>query len=486
MNIPFRLTLIGGILAALLTSPLPRSFARSQTSSHFTLLSASDRTVALKASWIGAHRSPHEARHWLVSQPSVTGVAPGRDGVTLDVRFQDGAEVTFVPHTVHLNRVQLNGSRFRPLAMQRDTAAGKATVLEPFADELGLGANAGQAEIDSLHAAGFTVDVHRNTDVTLATMLDLANYSVVYMETHSGTLGDGDAIVLTRQTSTAGLGAYFKDGSIAQGLAYGDQALYVAIKSQFILQHMGTFPNGSILFLNGCELLGANVMWDAFRQHNVATMISWDNKVLNTLDEQTADFMFPRLAHGESVAVNIQAAQAAGLGSSTFENTVAHLGYLGNGDVTFSNALQGTLPPTATATVTATPSAATPTSTPTPTPTDEVAAGITFDKISTANNAGHRSQSFRAGESVSVKARYTVRNAATPVAVAIRRTIAYRHGKNWSPLGRSTITHASRSNGTHVYAFSFAVKAHRTQRVAIAITALGHTKTRTVSITVSR
>jgi len=193
----------------------------------------------------------------------------------------------------------------------RDTSPGKAIVLEPFADELGLGPDAGQGEVTSLQAAGFSVDVQRNAEVTVSTMESLSNYSVVYMETHSGTLGDGDAIVLTRQTSSAGINNLFKDGSVAQGLAYGDQALYIAIKSQFVLQHMGKFPDSSIIFLNGCELLGANVMWDAFHQQGVATMISWDNKVINTLDEQAADFMFPRLANGETVASNVEAAKAA-------------------------------------------------------------------------------------------------------------------------------------------------------------------------------
>jgi hypothetical protein len=289
----------------------------------------------------------------------------GTDGQTLDVHFRDGGEMAMLPRATHLTAMKLHPSKLRPMISVRDTTPGKAIVLEPFADELGLGPDAGQGEVAPLQAAGFSVDVLRNSQVTVATMKNLSNYSVVYVETHSGTLGDGDAIVLTRQTSSAGISDLFKDGSVAQGIAYGDQALYIAIKAQFVLKHMGKFPNGSVIFLNGCELLGANVLWDAFHQQNVATMISWDNKVINTLDEQAADFMFPRLAHGESISASIEEAKAINLGTSTFENTVAHLGYLGDGDNTFTNALHGVLPPTATPTVTTT---ALPTATSTATP----------------------------------------------------------------------------------------------------------------------
>ncbi len=459
--------------------PLSHSFAQSSTRS--TLLSSSDRQIAFTASRIGAH-SPVQARTWLRHQPTVNTAVMGKDGQTLDVRFRDGAELALLPRATHRAAISLKSSSFRPMASLRDTAPGKAIVLEPFADELGLGSDAGQGEIAPLQAAGFSVDVLRNAQVTVATMETLSNYSVVYMETHSGTLGDGDAIVLTRQTSSAGISNLFKDGSVAQGLAYGDQALYIAIKSQFILQHMGKFPASSILFLNGCELLGANVMWNAFHQQGVATMISWDNKVVNTLDEQAADFMFPRLAKGETVAANVEAAKVANLGTSTFESAVAHLGYLGDGSDTFSNALQGVVPPTVTPTTTST---ALPTPTSTAVPTVQ-ALGLAFETLATFDSSRRRVHIFPSNAAVVVHARFTVLNAQKKVSITIKKTYAYRRNKAWHTIGHAITTRITASPGTHVYRFKVVTASYHTQRISVAMTLAGQTHTRAVAFTVTR
>lgn len=458
------------------------------------MLSGPDRTVALTASRIGVH-SPRQARVWLLRQPRVQTAQMGRDGQTLDVHFRDGGELALLPRATHRTAIRAEPSALRPLLSTRDTSNGKAIVLEPFADELGLGSDAGQGEIVPLQASGFSVDVLRNSQVTVATMETLSNYSVVYMETHSGTLGDGDAIVLTRQTSSAGISNLFKDGSVAQGIAYGDQALYIAIKAQFVLQHMGKFPTGSIIFLNGCELLGANVLWDAFHQQNVATMISWDNKVINTLDEQAADFMFPRLAHGETVASNVEAAKAANLGKSTFENVEAHLGYLGDGNNTLANALHGVLSPLTTSTPTpiptsvATSTATTmPTATPTPLPTPSLPAArvaFTVDRLSTVNRSGHVSQTFRPNASVLVRARFAVRNVKQKLPMTVRRTYAYRHGKVWHQFGQTVTVRFNTSQGSHVYRFAFVPQRYHTQRISLRMTVGGQTRTRTASITVT-
>ncbi len=358
-------TRIALVLAGLALIPIPRSLA--QPTAAGVALSPQDSRVALTASQLGA-RSPNRAREWLVSQSRVSSANFGRDGKTLDVHFRDGAEVALVPRKTERTAL-LSGLGFSPALVPHASGSAHAVVLEPFADELGLGESAGEGEIEPLKAAGFSVDVVRNSDVTVSVMENLANYSVIYMETHSGTLGDGDAIILTRQTDSSSVKSLFADGSVTQGLAYGDQNLYIALKAQFFLQHTGTYPNSTIVFLNGCEVLGANVLWDALRQHNVATLISWDNKAINTIDEQAADFMFPRLASGETVSAAIADAKAASLGVSTFDGVDAHLGYLGQGDTTFADALQGTPldtpTPTATATSTDTPTA-TATATPTP------------------------------------------------------------------------------------------------------------------------
>ncbi len=476
MNLPTRLALICTGVALL---PLPHSFAQSPSRS--TLLSASDRKIAFAASRLGA-RSPRLAYTWLVRQPGVSTARMGPDRQTLDVHFRDGAELALLPRTTHRTAVHLQSSQLRPMVSVRDTSPGKAIVLEPFADELGLGPDAGQGEITSLQAAGFSVDVQRNAEVTVSTMESLSNYSVVYMETHSGTLGDGDAIVLTRQTSSAGINNLFKDGSVAQGLAYGDQALYIAIKSQFVLQHMGKFPASSIIFLNGCELLGANVMWDAFHQQGVATMISWDNKVINTLDEQAADFMFPRLANGETVASNVEAAKAANLGTSTFGNAEAHLGYLGDGNNTFSNALKGVLPPTATPTITST---ALPTPTATAIPTLP-SVDLSFDTLATLDSGRHRTRVFPSHSSVHVNARYSVLNAQQKVSISIKRTVAYRRSKAWHTIGHPIRTRVTASPGTHVYRFTVVPESYHTQRISVAMTLAGQTHKQAVAITVTR
>lgn len=476
MNLPTRLALICMGVTLL---PLPHSFA--QSSNRSTLLSTSDRKIAFTGSRIGA-RSPEQARTWLRHQSAVTTALMGRDGQTLDVHFRDGGELALLPRTPHRAVINLKSSSLRPMASLRDTSPGKAIVLEPFADELGLGSDAGQGEIAPLQSAGFSVDVLRNVQVTVATMENLSNYSVVYMETHSGTLGDGDAIVLTRQTSSAGISNLFKDGSVAQGLAYGDQALYIAIKSQFILQHMGKFPVSSIIFLNGCELLGATVMWNAFHQQGVATMISWDNKVVNTLDEQAADFMFPRLARGETVASNVEAARAANLGSSTFENAVAHLGYLGDGNNTFSNALQGVAPPTATPTITST---ALPTSTATTVPTIP-ALDLSFDTLATLDANKRRVHVFSPHAAVVVSARYTVLNAQRKVSITIKKTYAYRRNKAWHTIGHASTIRITASPGTHVYHFKVTPAAYHTQRISITMTLAGQSHTRAVAFTVTR
>ena len=152
-------------------------------------------------------------------------------GQTLDVHFRDGAELALLPRATHRSShqpaivlVSADGvaARYR--------LRGRRSCWNHLPMNSGLALMRVRAKLCRCRRLGFSVDVLRNSQVTVATMESLSNYSVVYMETHSGTLGDGDAIVLTRQTSSAGITNLFKDGSVAQGLAYGDQALYIAIK----------------------------------------------------------------------------------------------------------------------------------------------------------------------------------------------------------------------------------------------------------------
>ena len=245
--------------------------------------------------------------------------------------------------------------RFRPHA---GTASGRAIVLEPFADELGLGPTAGQAERDALAQAGFTVDVALNGQVTVGLMEHLADYSVIYMETHSGVLPNGDAVVVTGETDNDPYASLYQDGSLQQAYVAGtsDPILYNAITARFVTKHMGTFPNSSIVFLNGCKVLSAPVFVAAMRRQGVAAQISWDRNVSNTDAEQAAAFVLTHLAAGDSVQSDLTAADAAGLGTTVGDEGTTHLGFFGDGDDTLPKALAGATPtPTPTPTATATP-----------------------------------------------------------------------------------------------------------------------------------
>jgi hypothetical protein len=240
----------------------------------------------------------------------------------------------------------------------------------PFADELGEGANAGQTEIDTLKAAGFSVDVYRNADVSVDLLTHLADYSVVYLETHSGTLDDGDAILDTSSQDTKQYAAYLKDGTVRQALAAGSNDLYLAITAEFIQKHVGTFAPSSLLYLDGCDVLHAQVFWGALEAKGVDTLITWDSHIYSGASQAAAQFMFGQLGNGESVSAALAAANSAGLGSGLGDQGTAHLGFVGDGDDTLARALSHYAPTaTPTPTDTPTPTATTadpPTSTPTP------------------------------------------------------------------------------------------------------------------------
>jgi hypothetical protein len=324
-----------------------------------------DRQVGAVGSRLAAS-SPANAVAWLNRQGSVAGAALGADRATVQIHFRDGAQVAILPAAVR--RVPL-----QPLFtahLQRATSPApapnaRAIVLEPFADELNLGPNAGQQEASFLTAAGFTADVKRNTDVTVETMEALTGYSVVYMETHAGALQGGDAIVVTGQVSPAQVNSspyagMYAEHSLMQAFVAGQQGqpiLYNAITSIFVQQHMGTFSTSSILFLNGCEILAAPVFWSALQAKNAGTLISWDQQVYSATDERAADVVLGQLQKGGTVASAISAAQAQGLGTSIGAGTTAHLGLLGYADNTLAHAMAGDQIPTVTPTLTPVPTA---------------------------------------------------------------------------------------------------------------------------------
>jgi hypothetical protein len=317
-----------------------------------------------------AAKSPERAVRWLIGHRGVAA-GLGADGRTVEIGFADGARLDIVPVAARRSgSTRYSAARLRLLARSHDQATPvKAAVLLPFADELGEGADAGQAEIDALKAAGFTVDVYRNADVSVDLLSHLADYSAVYLETHSGTLGDGDAILDTASTDSKQYAAYLKDGTVRQALAAGSSNLYLAITAEFIQKHVGTFAPSSLLYLDGCDVLHATVFSDALAAKGLDSMITWDSHVYSGTSQNAAQFMFGQLGSGASVSAALAAANAAGLGSGLGDQGIAHLGYVGDGDDTLARALAHyTAPPTATPTPTDTPTP-TPTDTPTATPT---------------------------------------------------------------------------------------------------------------------
>jgi hypothetical protein len=253
-------------------------------------------------------------------------------------------------------------------------------VLEPFASQLGYGDTAGASVAAALTAAGFTVDVLRDDAVTVPVMQHLSDYSVVYMETHSNTV-DNHGFVLTGDQNADAYTAMRRDCAasnpnycaLMQGFAGNDVAhLYNAITDRFVDDDVtGTFPGSSIIFINGCDVLGSPSFWAAFQAKNAGVLVSWDNKVDSAMTEPSADRFFGDLGGGMTVADAVADVTAAGLGTSVVtdpksgQQSTAHLGFLGDGSDTLERARAGA-PLPVTVTPTATPK---PTSTPKPKPT---------------------------------------------------------------------------------------------------------------------
>jgi hypothetical protein len=335
-------------------------------------LSARERREAEIATRL-AVRSQARVLTWLRRQANVSQVTLGSDHQTIEVDFRDRARFFVLPRQAATSGPVGSGVQRRALASSihpAGPAAGKAIVLEPFATDLKLGPDAGKTEVDALQQAGFQADVLRDSAVTIAAIEKLSDYSVVYMETHSGVIGD-DALVLTHEVDPGPYTPLFKDGSVVQGSPENDPGhIYLAFTSKLILHHMGTFPGSSIVFINGCSILIAPAFWNAFLQQNVSTIIAWDKKANNTDAEQAADFMFPKLAGGESVGDTLADTRAALLDTSFAEGGVSALQARGDLSDSFPKALAGAPPtPTPTPVQTLAPPTSTPTDTPTITPT---------------------------------------------------------------------------------------------------------------------
>lgn len=353
--------LVLGIAIVLLSLPQLPAVARGAPGSH--PVSASDLTLARHVSHLAA-RSPGAARQWATEQPGIIRVVLGRDRATLDLFFHDGAELVVLPRTPR-------SRPFIPLFRASHSAAGapaggRAVVLEPFQDELGLPANAGQIVVDNLKKAGFTVDIFRNNQVTVNLLLHMSDYSVIYLETHSGTLQNGDAILNTASTDYTNYKAYMSeyggDGSVKQALSAGTGTIYLAITGKFVAAHVPLFPDSSFIYLDGCDIYGADLFWHDLQSKNVGAMVTWDSHVFQPSAETADEYMFGQLAAGKSLTESLDYTAAAGYAVGLGDQGTAHLKMRGDGRITLEKArTEATPEPTATDT---------PTVTPTPGPTD--------------------------------------------------------------------------------------------------------------------
>jgi hypothetical protein len=363
MRLVSRLVLLA-IGLSLAITPSPSSASHRS----FQPLTGADKVVAFAASKVSAH-SRTRAVQMLQHSARVQRVTLGQDGRTIEVFFRDGASVVLLPRIERQVRPPIPAPlSMAPRARPAAAAPGRALVLEPFADELGLGPEAGQEHIDLLTKAGFQVDVFRNEQVTIPVMERLSDYSVVYMLTHSGLLDNGHALVLLGETNQHPYTDLFKECSnetppvcsVMQGIGQGSKKLSVAITDYFVTKHVGDFPNSSILFLNGCEIMSAPAFVESWRQKNVASVVGWDGKVDSAITELTAGLFFKGLTDGLTIDRSIQ--NLGPYAKSVWDSKETSLMQQGYGADTLSQILAGTPPPpTATAIPTARPVTPTPT-----------------------------------------------------------------------------------------------------------------------------
>lgn len=315
------------------------SFSTTRAATAPAILSPADVRLARTAVRLDA-RHPGQALRWLFQHHITASL--GADRRTLLLHFQDGAQAALLPRTTSL-------ASPHPAPQTTPTTEGKALVLAPFAWELG---DTGQSEAASLEKAGFTVQSAVNSAVTIELMKRLSDYAVVYIETHSGVLPNGDAILVTGDTNTNRYSPLLQNHSLMQAFVAGDSTgtLYLAITGAFVTAELGHFPPSSLMFVNGCSVLGAPLLWNALHDRGLDTLVSWDKQGLSTVESQAGIVAFTSLASGQDVAGAISAVQKAGLGETDGGHGIAHLSYLGDGSDTLSRALQGLAPPTPTPT----------------------------------------------------------------------------------------------------------------------------------------
>ncbi len=305
---------------------------------------AQDGNVLGIASMRLGHQSMGRVLGWLRHQPSVRSALRGDDGRTVDIRFRDGSRAAILPST--FSRVRLPLALLRPhlqLLSRQGAPAGaaRAVVMEPFATQLGLGPQAGDAEVGDLQSAGYSVDQLYDTQVTLKALTTLSQYNVAYMQTHAGVVTGGEGIVASgvKEGTDPNVGPLIRSGTVILIGVSGTSQKYYGITSSFITQYEGQFPAHSLVFLNGCNLLSAPRFWNALSAKGAGVLVSWDREATSTDNFIAGATFFKYMDNpGTTVVSAIGAVHAAGFGTSLVEGAVANLGSTGDGTVTLGNA----------------------------------------------------------------------------------------------------------------------------------------------------
>jgi len=305
---------------------------------------AQDGNVLGMASMRLGHQSMSRVLGWLRHQPSVRSALRGDDGRTVDIRFRDGSRAAILPST--FSRVRLPLSLLHPhlqLLSRQGAPAGaaRALVMEPFASQLGLGPQAGDAEVGDLQSAGYSVDQLYDTQVTLKALTTLSQYNVAYMQTHAGVVTGGEGIVASgvKEGTDPNVAPLIRNGTVILIGVSGTTQKYYGITSSFVTQYEGQFPAHSLVFLNGCNLLSAPRFWNALAGKGAGVLVSWDREATSTSNFIAGAQFFKYMDNaGTTVDSAIGAVHAAGFGTSLVDGTVANFGSTGDGTITLGNA----------------------------------------------------------------------------------------------------------------------------------------------------
>lgn len=334
------------------------------------------RTASARFSQLG----PHAAALWLRSQPGVAVARVERGAV--EVHFRSGLQAEVLPPDgltpvpPRRLRVQARPLVGPPAAPALGTGR-RALLLFPFSFELGLESHQDAVQA-RLEASGFAVDRVDGSNVTIATMATMSHYDLVYIITHSNSNQYGEAVIATGQVADPDnvIPAYqplISEGSVIVLTVAGTNTEYYGIRTRYIRDHLdGQFPRHSLVFFNGCNLLGSDYLWRFLADRGVSTMVAWDNEVLTLDYAPSGDAFFSGMLQGNSVSATLSSVRAAGKGVSYWDGTQATLGYTGDSTLTLDGRSSATPTPTPTprptATLTPTPTPV-PTDTPTPTAT---------------------------------------------------------------------------------------------------------------------